>query len=175
MLIRFVLILFAVCRNCIYCSIDVRNCKIQESLYIFSFNKLHLIFKFSSIVTTNLSADPITRTITFLTKEINVPNGVSVSIVCEIQEILNNRGTSMLEFGQQLTNCVETKSQFEKCLNISNEFEVTYKFNIFFYLMLKIHSLWLGKQTKLRQFLEKFEWSHFRRRSFCRQPGFWNL
>lgn len=65
-----------------------------------------------------------TRKITFLTKEIQIPDGVSDAVVSETQKILNEYDSPLLKFGQQLTDCVASKGQFEKCANVSSLFEV---------------------------------------------------
>lgn len=84
-------------------------------------------------MTTSPDSNRVTRKIHFLTKEIQIPDDVSDATVSEIQKILNDLGTPLLKFGQQLTACAgsevnqnksESNSQFGKCLNISNQFEV---------------------------------------------------
>lgn len=75
-------------------------------------------------VTTSPNSDRATRKISFLQREIQVLDGVSDTIVSEIQKILDDHGIPLLKFGQQLTDCVESNSQFDRCLNNSKQFEV---------------------------------------------------
>lgn len=75
-------------------------------------------------MTTSLDPDQITRKINFLTKEIQIPDVVSDAVVSEIQKILNNYEKQFMKYGQQLVNCVESNSQFERCSNVSNDFMV---------------------------------------------------
>lgn len=132
MTIRLLLtfLLLVMCQHNVNCFIGVKKCKFKfwNEFDIFTLNNFKRSLwneSFESFkVTTSPDADQTPRTINFLTKEIQIPDGVSDAIVSEIQKILNSYENPMLTYGQQLVDCVELKSPFEVCSSISNQFEV---------------------------------------------------